>query len=112
MNRPLFCLVFMMGCLFRSVLAQESILYSFTGTNGDGAQPTAGLIMDSAGNLYGTTQFGGVTSCFSDRNPSGCGTVFKIDASGNETLLHGFTGTNGDGTNPAAGLIMDLARKD
>ena len=92
-----------------SSVGNETVLYSFTGTNGDGAQPTAGLIMDSAGNLYGTTQFGGVTSCFSDRIPPGCGTVFKLDPSGNETVLHSFTGTNGDGANPAASLIMDSA---
>src|SRR6266852_5806774 len=92
-----------------SSVGNETVLYSFTGTNGDGAQPTAGLIMDSAGHLYGTTQFGGVTSCFSDRTPPGCGTVFKLDRSGNETVLHSFTGTNGDGANPAASLIMDSA---
>jgi uncharacterized repeat protein (TIGR03803 family) len=118
MNRPLFCLVFMTGCLFPSVLAQgsvsssvgnETVLYSFTGTNGDGAQPTTGLIMDSAGNLYGTTPYGGVPSCFSDRIPPGCGTVFKLDPSGNQTVLYSFTLTNGDGANPAAGLIMDSA---
>jgi len=92
-----------------SSVGNETVLYSFTGTNGDGAQPTAGLIMDSAGNLYGTTQFGGVTSCFSDRIPPGCGTVFKLDPSGHETLLHSFTDTNGDGAQPVAGLIMDSA---
>ena len=37
----------------------EKVLYSFTNSNGDGAQPQAGLITDSSGNLYGTTYFGG-----------------------------------------------------
>src|SRR6266446_5937577 len=93
----------------------EPVLYSFTLTNGDGAQPVAGLIMDSAGNLYGTTPYGGVTSscCLvfvtSPPIPPGCGTVFKLDPSGHETLLHSFTGTNGDGAQPVAGLIMDSA---
>jgi uncharacterized repeat protein (TIGR03803 family) len=88
----------------------ETVLYSFTGTNGDGANPAAGLIMDSAGNSYGTTQFGGVTSCYASfGSPPGCGTVFKVDPSGHETVLYSFTGTNGDGANPAAGLIMDSA---
>src|SRR5712692_396861 len=117
-KRPLSRLVLRMNALddfpvanqtVSSSVGNETVLYSFTGTNGDGAQPTAGLIMDSAGNLYGTTQFGGVTSCFSDRIPPGCGTVFKLDPSGNETVLHSFTVTNGDGANPAASLIMDSA---
>ncbi|PYT52596.1 MAG: hypothetical protein DMG43_11260, partial [Acidobacteria bacterium] len=55
-------------------------------------------IMDTAGNLYGTTFVGGAF---------GPGTVFKLDASGNETVLHSFTG--GDGSSPAASLIMDTA---
>src|SRR6266446_5514665 len=93
-----------------SSVGNETVLYSFTGTNGDGAHPAASLIMDSAGNLYGTTQFGGVTSCSSGFFvPPGCGTVFMLDRSGNETVLHSFTLTNGDGANPAASLIMDSA---
>jgi len=45
--------------------------------------PFAGLALDVAGNLYGTTQFGGT---FGSR------TVFKVDTSGNETVLYSFTG--------------------
>jgi uncharacterized repeat protein (TIGR03803 family) len=92
---------------------KEKVLYAFTGTNGDGASPSAGLIMDGAGNLYGTTRLGGyfdVTSsiCSAFPNPVvGCGTVFKLDLSGKEAVLYTFTGTNGDGASPSAGLIMD-----
>jgi uncharacterized repeat protein (TIGR03803 family) len=75
------------------------VLYSFGGTNGDGAFPVAGLIQDAAGNLYGTTQFGGY----------GYGTVFVVNRSGQEKVLHSFGGTNGDGTGPLAGLIQDAA---
>jgi uncharacterized repeat protein (TIGR03803 family) len=89
---------------------KETVLYSFTGTNGDGANPAAGVIMDSVGNLYGTTEYGGITtgSC-SGPSPAGCGTVFKLDPSGKETVLYSFTGTNGDGANPVAGVITDSA---
>jgi uncharacterized repeat protein (TIGR03803 family) len=52
--------------------------------------------MDQVGNFYGTTVNGGA---------SGFGTIFKLDTSGNETVLHSFTG--GDGAGPYAGLIVD-----
>jgi uncharacterized repeat protein (TIGR03803 family) len=53
--------------------------------------------MDATGNLYGPTYTGGSGTCI----PSvGCGTVFKLDTSGNETILHTFTGLGGDGANP------------
>ena len=80
--------------------ATDTVLYSFTGANGDGYYPASAVIMDSAGNLYGTTVFGGA---------NGDGTVFKLSPSGAETILHSFTGTNGDGANPSAGLVMDNA---
>jgi uncharacterized repeat protein (TIGR03803 family) len=98
------------GTVFRIASAvgggyTESILYSFTGGS-DGSTPEAGLIMDSAGNLYGTT---------SSSNTQGCGsclgTVFKLapaaGGSYTESTLHIFTGF--DGAVPAAGLIMDSA---
>ncbi len=75
-----------------------SVLYSFTGSP-DGQYPNAVPVMDTAGNLYGTTEYGGT---------SGYGTVFKLDASGNETVLHSFTGSP-DGQDPYAALIMDKA---
>jgi len=74
----------------------ETVLYSFTG-GADGGYPEAGLVRDSAGNLYGTTNNGG---------PSGAGVVFKLDAKGTETVLYAFTGGT-DGGNPEAGLIRD-----
>ena len=74
----------------------ETVLYSFTGGN-DGGYSDAGVIFDSAGSLYGTTNGGGA---------SGAGVVFKLDASGHETVLYIFTG-GADGGTPYAGVIRD-----
>ncbi|MGH8319123.1 MAG: choice-of-anchor tandem repeat GloVer-containing protein [Steroidobacteraceae bacterium] len=76
----------------------ESVFYSFLGGTTDGLSPAAGLIMDSDGNLYGTTSAGG---------PSDVGTVFKISSTGMETVLYSFAGGTTDGLRPFAGLIMD-----
>jgi uncharacterized repeat protein (TIGR03803 family) len=81
----------------------ETVLYSFTGTGGDGAEPWVDLVRDAKGNLYGTTEFGGDLSC---NAPDGCGTVFKVDTTGKETVLHSFTGTP-DASVPAKGLLLD-----
>jgi uncharacterized repeat protein (TIGR03803 family) len=87
---------------------QETVLYSFI-TNGiDGFFATGGLVFDAAGNLYGTTQFGGTGNC---TNGFGCGTVFELSPSAGgswtETILHDFQGT--DGWEAHAGLIRDAA---
>jgi uncharacterized repeat protein (TIGR03803 family) len=80
----------------------KTVLYRFGGLP-DGHSADSGLILDEAGNLYGTTEAGGDNSC----NPGyGCGIVFKIDQHGKETILHTFTGTRDlDGAFPDAGLV-------
>lgn len=96
------------GTVFKlSSAGTETVLHSFTGTStGDGANPVSGLVMDASGNLYGTTQLGGTSVNCS----AGCGTVFKIDTSGNESVLHSFAGGMADGANPTYGnLIIDSA---
>ena len=75
----------------------QTVLHSFAGGT-DGASPYAGLILDTAGNLYGTTVYGGT---------SNRGTVFKLDQNGNETVLHSFS--YADGAYPYGGLIRDSA---
>ncbi len=77
-------------------------LYTFTG-GADGGYPGADLVQDKHGNLYGTTQAGGVTS---SRYSSGAGVVFKIDTGGHESVLYSFTG-GADGAYPVAGLVRD-----
>lgn len=59
--------------------------------------------MDAAGNVYGTTVFGGR---YQNCNVDACGVVFKLDAVGKETVLHNFTG-GADGGGPGAGVIRD-----
>jgi uncharacterized repeat protein (TIGR03803 family) len=96
--------VFALLCLAtRSAEGQiESVLHSFTGGTSDGADPYAGLIMDSAGNFYGTTNQGGA---------HGFGTVFElVNSSGSysEKVLYSFAGySSGDGAYPYASLVMD-----
>jgi len=83
---------------------KETVLYSFTG-GADGAETFAGVVRDPAGNLYGTTNYGGEFSgslCAG----TGCGVVFKVDPTGKETVLYAFTG-GADGLNPQAGLLQD-----
>jgi uncharacterized repeat protein (TIGR03803 family) len=75
-----------------------TVLHSFTG-GPDGANPYAGLIRDGAGNLYGTTAFGGA---------SGAGVAFKLTPTGTYTVLYSFT-SGPDGAVPYAGLIRDAA---
>jgi uncharacterized repeat protein (TIGR03803 family) len=86
-----------------------AVLHTFTatdpstGTNSDGANPTGGLILTN-NTLYGTASSGG---------GSGGGTVFSLNTDGTGfTVLHTFTatdpstGTNSDGANPLAGLVL------
>jgi len=85
----------------KSGVWQETVLYTF-GAPGDGAVPVAGVMLDSAGNLYGTTSAGG---------NAGDGTVFELQrgASGwSEQVLYNFQGQN-DGLTPYAGLTFDAA---
>lgn len=73
-----------------------SALYDFEGTP-DGSSPSYGsLVLDSAGNLYGTTMFGGTY---------GCGTVFELAPNGNETTLYDFS-CGFDGEEPT-GVVRD-----
>ncbi len=70
------------------------------GTDGEG--PNGGVVRDAAGNLYGTTAYGGAFNF---------GTVFKLDTTGQETVLYTFTG-GADGAIPLAGLIRTSATPD
>ena len=78
----------------------ESVLYNFNHPDDGGSTPYGGVVMDSVGNLYGTTVFGGIDNG---------GVLFELTQSGSswtEIVLHSFGGLN-DGFDPAAALIMD-----
>ena len=70
----------------------------FADKHGDGGNPVGALILDGAGDLYGTTEYGGNKGC-----GTRCGTIFEIAPDGTETILHKFDSAK-DGANPEAGL--------
>jgi uncharacterized repeat protein (TIGR03803 family) len=100
-----------LSCSFAIAQTQYEVLWSFAGSPNDGAMPLSNLVIDRAGNLYGTTERGGATpSC------AGCGTVFKLspgsDGTWSETILYNFCSDFNtvlclDGSLPKAGLIFD-----
>jgi uncharacterized repeat protein (TIGR03803 family) len=91
------------GAVTTPVHAQTyTVLHAFTASP-DGAIPNP-IIRDAHGNLYGTTKYGGLASC----GEGSCGTVFKIDSAGRESVLYNFEGGS-NGTNPVAGLVQDAA---
>jgi uncharacterized repeat protein (TIGR03803 family) len=77
-----------------------AVLYSFKGGTSDGANPRGSLVIDKAGNLYGTTTAGGAY---------GAGTVFAVTTKGTEKVLHSFKGAPGAAT-PEAGLVWHAGR--
>jgi uncharacterized repeat protein (TIGR03803 family) len=85
----------------------EKVLYSFAG-EADGGYPYGSLVRDSKGTLYGTTEYGGPDNgtCEGGDYPAGCGTVFKVDATGKESVIYSFNGTP-DGFYPLGGLLRD-----
>jgi len=86
------------------------VIYRFKGGT-DGKLPYAGVVSDSAGNLYGTTSEGGNEGC--TIGSGGCGIVFELSPNSNgtyrETRIHLFTGPSKDGGAPNGGLILDHA---
>jgi hypothetical protein len=86
----------------------ETVLHSFT-LQSDGGNPMSGVILDTAGNLYGTTAVGGNYSCNAGFN-DGCGVVYKLSppttgTAWKQTVLHSFVGGS-DGIQPESGLII------
>ncbi len=83
---------------------KETAVHSFSSTP-DGANPSGALARDSSGNIYGTTRNGGTCGQFTGN----CGTVFKLDSAGNETVIYSFQAGTTDAENPGSGVILDAA---
>jgi uncharacterized repeat protein (TIGR03803 family) len=82
---------------------QEHVVYRFKGGS-DGIRPSGSLVWLD-GRLYGATSSGGTTCPASGGSTeAGCGTVFSVDTSGNERVLHRFRG-NSDGASPNGSLL-------
>ncbi len=95
------------GVIFRIDSAGAySALYSFTGPPTDGSRPNGPPIRDGAGNLYGTTFYGGPATVVN--YGLGAGTVYKVDPRGVETIVYNFNGVT-DGGSPTSGVIRDNA---
>jgi uncharacterized repeat protein (TIGR03803 family) len=99
------------GSVFKLSLANglwtETILHSFP-TGHDGQTPFAGVVMDSAGNLYGTTYAGGNPGC----SGIGCGVIYQLAPSADgwtENILHSFKSDKSDGYYPENELTLDAA---
>ena len=87
----------------------ETVLYTFQGGGADGSNPFAGVIQDKSGNLYGTTEFGDVTSASANN-----GIIFELTreqgGQWTEKILHVFCSDQiycSDGSQPLAGLVFD-----
>jgi len=87
------------GVVFQIEIATGALTVLHTFTGPDGSAPMGSLALDTSGNLYGTTMWGGA---FNN------GTVFRLDSSGNFTTLYSFTG-GADGGNPFAGVALDTS---
>src|SRR5215469_835543 len=84
--------------LATAAVGREKILYSFRGDE-DGEYADTGLVIDGAGNIYGTTIEGGIHTS---------GTVFLLTPLGKHTVLYSFTG-GADGSEPYKGVTLDAA---
>jgi uncharacterized repeat protein (TIGR03803 family) len=85
----------------------KTVLYSFAGGTDGSAPFLSGVVFDAAGNLYGTTYEGGITSC---NGGYGCGTVFQLTPSTGQwthNVLHAFNGS--DGAIPFDSVVLDSA---
>jgi len=103
-------LVFRLSPSTGTKLWDETTLHSFCSVSGcaDGNLPNGGLVMDAAGNLFGTTQLGGLAPC--NLSEDGCGVAFELTPDGSETVLHTFCSAGcADGAEPFAGLVLDGA---
>src|ERR1051326_5031946 len=98
-----------MGTIWKyTPAAGLTTLFAFSGQtspSNNGYRPGTPLVFDAAGNLYGTTYYGGNDFSPNINNHFGWGTLFKYSAAGQFSVLHEFSGP--DGANPVGGEILD-----
>jgi uncharacterized repeat protein (TIGR03803 family) len=90
--------VLMVAVVEPAFAQNERVIYNFRNLT-DAYGPKCNLVLDGAGNMYGTTSGGGVHDL---------GAVFRVSPTGMETVLYSFAG-GADGSNPVAGLFRDAA---
>ena len=86
--------------IFELTAGQETVLFHFSG-GAQGSVPVS-IVRDKQGNIYGSLYHEGDPQC-------SCGTLYKLDTKGNFSILHTFTGKNGDGAFPTGDLALDAA---
>ncbi len=108
MNRVIACFALLLSTTAFAATLQYKVIYSFGNSSGDAGAPFAGLLIDKAGNLYGTTDYGGAGDD---------GAIYELSPSGTggwtETVLYSFCASGNvecpDGARPEDALIMDAA---
>ncbi len=95
------------GTVFKVASSGDQIVLHSFGEGHDGRSPIGGVVLDGVGDLFGTTNGGGIQK---GKCAQGCGTVFEILANGDEKILHDFAGVQqGDGALPVGTFIRDAA---
>ncbi len=97
--KAVYAVLLAMAPSFAAPAQTFTVLHTFNGKNG--ASPEGVLVLDAAGNIYGTTAGGGTGKCSSQ----GCGTGFMLNKAGKQLGVYSFDGA--DGLNPVAGLLRD-----
>lgn len=99
--------IYGLGTVFSlSPAGTYNVLYAFKAKLHDGKYPIGGVVRDKAGNLYGTTEYGGAgynDACYQ----TGCGVLFKVAPDGRETVLHAFKGSDGAGGMADGSPLLD-----
>jgi uncharacterized repeat protein (TIGR03803 family) len=104
-RKPVFSFLLTIALLAAASIASQAQVFDtlvyFVGS--DGANPQASLVQGLDGDFYGTATYGGNIGC----GEYGCGTIFKVDSSGDLTTLHSFSGTDGFEPNSTLTLSND-----
>jgi uncharacterized repeat protein (TIGR03803 family) len=104
-NNSLFFPAILLALFLAPVMHAQTFTTLFTFTGSNGSLGTSGLVANAAGDLFGTTAYGGDLNCNPSFPPPGCGVVFKLSTSDQETVMHAFTGLS-DGQQPSSTVVL------